>query len=211
MSLQRRLSLVQATAINMIDIVGIGPFVTLPLVIGFFNSPYYIWAWVLGAVIAFLDACIWSELGAAYPLAGGTYNFHKVAYGKRGGRLMSFLFVWQTSIQAPLVVASGALGFIEYVKYFYPQLGWLGQKGIGVALILALGILLYRRIDSIGKLSVALWIGVLGTMGWIIIAGLTHARVPVVPFPVSGGDFLSVAFWTAIGHASVKTIYSFLG
>ncbi|RYY85082.1 MAG: APC family permease [Chitinophagaceae bacterium] len=211
MSLHRRLTLLQATAINMIDMVGIGPFVTLPLVIGFFQSPYYIWAWVLGAVIALLDACIWSELGAAYPLAGGTYNFHRVAYPGRSGKLLSFLFVWQTSIQAPLVVASGALGFIEYVKYFYPGINWWEQKGIGTALILLIALLLYRRIESIGKLSVALWIGVIGTIGWIIIGGLTHPKQPITLFPTAGGDFLSAAFLTALGHASVKTIYSFLG
>ncbi|GAB4092477.1 APC family permease [Flaviaesturariibacter terrae] len=211
MSLHRRLTLIQATAINMIDMVGIGPFVTLPLVMGIFNSPFYIWAWVLGAVIAFLDGCIWSELGAAFPLAGGTYNFHKVAYPGRWGQLMSFLFVWQTSIQAPLVVASGALGFIEYVKYFHHGLGWWEQKAIGTILIACIGVLLYRRIESIGKLSVALWIGVIGTIGWIIIGGLTHPRLPVRLFPTEGGDFLSVAFWAALGSASVKTIYSFLG
>ncbi|TCZ74598.1 APC family permease [Flaviaesturariibacter aridisoli] len=210
MSLHRRLSLLQATAINMIDMVGIGPFVTLPLVIGYFHSPYYIWAWVLGAGIALLDGCIWSELGAAYPLAGGTYNFHKVAYPGRAGRLMSFLFVWQTSIQAPLVVASGALGFVKYVQYFAP-LGFYGQKGVAIGLIAVIGLLLYRRIDSIGRLSVALWVGVLGTIGWIIIGGFTHATVPVTLFPTGGGDFLSGAFWTALGAASVKTIYSFLG
>ncbi|RYY39305.1 MAG: APC family permease [Chitinophagaceae bacterium] len=211
MSLHRRLGLLQATAINMIDMVGIGPFVTLPLVIGFFHSPYYIWAWVLGAVIAFLDGCIWSELGAAYPLAGGTYNFHRVAYPGTSGKLLSFLFVWQTSIQAPLVVASGALGFIEYVKYFYPGLNWWEQKGIGTVLIALIGVLLYRRIESIGKLSVALWIGVIATIGWIIIGGLTNPRQPLTLFPTQGADFLSAAFWTALGHASVKTIYSFLG
>ncbi|RYY93579.1 MAG: APC family permease [Chitinophagaceae bacterium] len=196
----------------MIDMVGIGPFVTLPLVIGYFNfnSPYYIWAWVLGAVIALLDACIWSELGAAYPLAGGTYNFHKVAYGPRGGRLMSFLFVWQTSIQAPLVVASGALGFVEYLQYFVPLPFWQ-QKLVTAALIALLGTLLWRRIDSIGRLSVALWVGVLGTIGWIIFGGLTRGTVPLTLLPVAGGDFLGAAFWTALGAASVKTIYSFLG
>jgi fructoselysine transporter len=210
MSLHRRLSLLQATAINMIDMVGIGPFVTLPLVIGFFNSPYYIWAWVLGAFIALLDSCIWSELGAAYPAAGGSYNFLKIAYPGRWGRLMSFLFVWQTSFQAPLVVASGAIGFSKYLQYLYP-LSSYGQKGVSAVVILLIGVLLWRRIESIGRLSVLLWIGVIGTICWIIIGGFTHHRVAYVALPVSGGDFLSGAFWTALGAASVKTIYSYLG
>ncbi|RYZ21125.1 MAG: amino acid permease [Chitinophagaceae bacterium] len=210
MSLHRRLSLVQATAINMIDMVGIGPFVTLPLVIGFFNSPYYIWAWVLGAVIALLDSCIWSELGAAYPAAGGSYNFLKIAYPGRWGRLMSFLFVWQTSFQAPLVVASGAIGFAKYAQYLFP-LSEYGQKGVSAVVILLIGALLWRRIESVGRLSVLLWVGVLGTIGWIIAGGITHRTVAYEALPVSGGDFLSGAFWTALGAASVKTIYSYLG
>src|SRR4051812_45519461 len=106
--INRKISLVQATAINMIDMVGIGPFVVIPLVIQYFHSPLFLWAWIFGAFIAFVDGMVWSELGAAYPLAGGTYAFLREAYGKKSGKLMSFLFVWQTSIQAPLVVASGA-------------------------------------------------------------------------------------------------------
>src|SRR5215208_5108913 len=127
-TLKRKISLVQATAINMIDMVGIGPFVVIPLVIGYFNSPLFLWAWILGALIAFLDGMIWSELGAAYPLAGGSYNFLRVAYGRKWGRLMSFLFAWQTSIQAPLVVASGAIGFATYLRYLIPYIEGTEQK-----------------------------------------------------------------------------------
>lgn len=211
MSLQRRLSLLQATAINMIDMVGIGPFVTLPLVMHYFNSPHYIWAWVLGAVIAGLDGCIWSELGAAFPRAGGTYNFHKEAYGPKWGRLMSFLFVWQTSIQAPLVVASGALGFVKYIQYFHP-FGFYEQKAIAAGVIFLIGVLLWRRIDSIGRLSVTLWVGVLGTLAWLILGGILHPNNQPLPLPQNTKiDYLHLGFVAALGAASVKTIYSFLG
>ena len=94
----------------MIDMVGIGPFVVMPFVVSHFHDGLFIWAWIFGAFAALADGMIWSELGAKYPLAGGTYNFHRIAFGEKGGRLMSFLFVWQTSIQAPLVVASWKVG-----------------------------------------------------------------------------------------------------
>ena len=113
----RKINLLQATSINMIDMVGIGPFVVIPFVVSRFDNGLFLWAWIFGAITAFIDAMIWSELGAAYPLAGGTYNFHRIAYGEKYGKLMSFLFVWQTSIQAPLVVASGAIGFAQYLTY----------------------------------------------------------------------------------------------
>src|SRR4051812_13550597 len=173
--LTRRINLLQATAINMIDMVGIGPFVVIPLVIRYFQSPMYIWAWIFGAVIAVFDGMIWSELGAAYPLAGGSYNFLRVAYGEKGGKLMSFLFVWQTCIQAPLVVASGSIGFAQYAAYLFP-LGFYGKKLLSVGIILLLTFLLYRRTETIGRISVFLWAGVLITIGWIIFGGLTHKQ-----------------------------------
>src|SRR3954470_18338459 len=118
-SLKRSITLPQATAINMIDMVGIGPFVTLIMVIRIMNGPWFLYAWLIGAFLAFMDAMIWSELGAAYPLAGGSYNFLKIAFGeKKWGKLFSFLYVWQTCIQAPLVIASAAIGFAEYLGYF---------------------------------------------------------------------------------------------
>src|SRR6478735_8244559 len=120
-SLVRSLGLAQATAINMTDMVGIGPFITLPMVISMMNGPYFLYAWLAGALLSFVDAMVWSELGAAFPKAGGSYNFLKEAYGEhKAGKLMSFLFVWQTMIQAPLVIASAAIGFAAYLSYLVP-------------------------------------------------------------------------------------------
>ena len=86
MSLSRKLTLTQATALNMIDMVGIGPFVVIPLVIQLMNGPYFLLAWILGAGLSIVDGMVWAELGAAYPLAGGSYNFLKEAYGKKWDR-----------------------------------------------------------------------------------------------------------------------------
>jgi fructoselysine transporter len=209
-TLKRSINLLQATAINMIDMVGIGPFVVIPLVIRYFDSPLFLWAWILGAVIAFIDGMIWSELGAAYPLAGGSYNFLREAFGQPAGRLMSFLFVWQTSFQAPLVVASGAIGFAQYAQYLVP-LDPVGQKMVSVGIIGLLTFLLYRQIDTISKISVLLWIGVIITMAWIIFGGFSHRQVPYSFWPDDTGDFFKAAFWVALGQGSVKTIYSYLG
>ena len=210
LQLNRKITLLQASAINMIDMVGIGPFVVIPMVIGFFNSPLFFWAWILGAVIALIDGMIWSELGAKYPLAGGTYNFHRVAFGERGGKLMSFLFVWQTSIQAPLVVASGAIGFSQYLRYLMP-VTYSQLKYVAVFIILLLVILLYKKIESIGRISVLLWIVTIFTILWIIVSGLTHKQVNYSFWPDDTHDFFKTAFWVALGQAGVKTIYSYLG
>lgn len=208
--LKREISLLQASAINMIDMVGIGPFVVMPLVISMMGSSLFLWAWILGAFTAFADGLIWSELGAAYPLAGGSYNFLKQAYGPRGGGLMSFLFVWQTCIQAPLVVASGAIGFAQYFNYLVP-LAPLQQKAVSGAVVILVTMLLYRNIKTIGKISVFLWMGVLVTLVWIIIGGFTHRQVSYSFLPAHTGDLFTPAFLAVLGHGSVRTVYSYLG
>jgi fructoselysine transporter len=206
----RKINLLQATAINMIDMVGIGPFVVMPLVVSYFHNGMFIWAWILGALTAFIDGMIWSELGARYPLAGGTYNFHRIAYGEKTGKLMSFLFVWQTSILAPLVVASASIGFAQYLSYLI-DLTTMERKLVSGVLILFVFFLLYRKIETVGKISVILGIVVILTIIWIIISGFTHQKYSVPLLPEGTQSFFSYAFWAAIGHASLKTVYAYLG
>jgi len=195
----------------MIDMVGIGPFVVMPLVVSYFHNGLFLWAWIFGAFTAFVDAMIWSELGTAYPLAGGSYNFLRIGYGKKWGRLMSFLFVWQTCIQAPLVVASGAIGFAQYLSYIIHPLSLLQQKMVSGALVILVFILLYRKTETIGKISVALWIVVILTVVWIIVSGFLNAQHSIRLAPVGEESFFQYAFWAAIGQGSVKTVYSYLG
>ena len=206
----RKINLLQATSINMIDMVGIGPFVVMPFVVSQFNNGLFLWAWIFGAITAFVDAMIWSELGAKYPLAGGTYNFHRIAYGEKYGKMMSFLFVWQTSIQAPLVVASGAIGFAQYLTYII-QLTPIQEKIISGSLVILVFLLLYRKIETIGKISVVMGSIVVLTILWIIISGLMNQQHPVQLIPSGETSFFTYAFWAAVGHGSVKTVYSFLG
>lgn len=209
--LQRRLGLLQATAINMIDMVGIGPFITLPMVIGMMNGPYFLYAWVAGAILSFLDALVWSELGAAFPKAGGSYNFLNEAFGKKGpGKIMSFLFVWQTMIQAPLVIASAAIGFSAYLSYLLP-LSALVAKAVSGGVVILIVVLLYRKIEAVGKISVFLWVGVLLTLIWIIAGGIAHGHFMEPIQRINDGLTLNYAFVAALGFAGVKCIYSYLG
>jgi len=190
--------------------VGIGPFVVMPFVVAQFDSGLFIWAWIFGAFTAFMDAMVWSELGAKYPLAGGTYNFHRIAFGEKGGKLMSFLFVWQTSIQAPLVVASAAIGFAQYLTYIVPLDFWQ-LKIVSGGLVILVFLLLYRKIETIGKISVIMGSIVVLTIIWIIISGLTNQQQSIKLLPTGSESFFTLAFWAAIGQASVKTVYAYLG
>ena len=209
--LERGLGLKEAAALNMIDMIGIGPFIVLPIVIQEMNGPQCMIAWVLGALLAFMDGFVWSELGAAMPAAGGSYVFLKEIYGpKRWGKLFSFLLIWQTIFQAPLVIASGAIGFSQYFTFLVP-LGPAGQKIISGLLVIALVILLYRRITTVGKISLFLWIGVIATILWLIFGGATHFNPKLAfDFPANAFDF-SFIFFVGLGSASVQTIYTYLG
>src|SRR5438552_4669091 len=174
--LPRRLGLLQAVSLNMSMMVGIGPFITIPTLLGTLGGPQAMIGWILGALVAVSDGMVWSELSAAFPGSGGTYHFYDAAYGEtRLGRLLKFLFVWQFVFSGPLEVATGAIGLAQYLRYFFPPLarpawnwGWLvpaidlsvpwGQvAALGVMVLVTL--LAYRRIDAAGRLMVVLWAG----------------------------------------------------
>jgi amino acid transporter len=213
--LERGLGLVEATALNMTFMVGIGPFIVIPIIIKAMGGPQCLLAWVVGALLALLDGCIWAELGAAMPQAGGSYVFLREAYGvQRFGRLMSFLFIWQTLFQAPLSISSGALGFADYSKYLVGKVpalsGWLDTnlsvanytRAVSLVLITLVVLLLYRRITTIGKISTAMWLIVLGTIGWLIYGGATHFDASrVVTYPAGTWSFSSV-FFLGLGAAT---------
>ena len=211
--LERSLTLMQATAINMIDMVGIGPFVTLPVIVGLMQGPASIFAWLLGALLAYMDGMVWAELGAQYPDAGGSYVFLQKLWGDvspKLGRLAAFLFIWQTTIQAPLVIASGAIGFAKYFSYLVP-LSDLAKKGVSGALVIFLIALLYRNIKSVGKISVVLWGITIGTFVWLIGSGIPHSdfhRALNVDLSFFSGKNLLFA---ALGQATLKATYSYLG
>ncbi len=209
-TLPRKISLLQASAINMIDMVGIGPFVVLGIVANTMGGPWFIYAWIAGAILSFADATIWSALGATFPKAGGSYNFLKEGYGPKWGKLMSFLFVWQTMIQAPLVIASAAIGFSMYAGYIFSLTG-IEHKIISGAVVILIVLLLYRKIEAIGKISVFLWIGVLLTMACVIGGGLWHGNFLAPVQHINDGLTFDMVFVTALSAASVKTIYTYLG
>lgn len=209
--LERGLGLLEATALNMIDMIGIGPFIVVGIVIQDMGGPQGLLAWVAGAALAMVDGLIWAELGAAMPLAGGSYVFLREAYGpQKWGRLMSFLFIWQTMFQAPLVMASAAIGFAGYFKYLVALDAW-GERAVRGGLLVLLAVLLYRRITTIGKISVTIWVGVMATMLWLIWGGVTHFDSKLVfDFPEGAWD-LTPLFFAGLGAATTRTIYTYLG
>lgn len=221
-ALRRELGLVQATALAITDMIGIGPFITIPLFLATMGGPQAMLGWIVGALLALCDGLVWAELGAAMPMAGGSYNYLREAFGPRGaGRWFSFLVVWQIIFSAPLSVASGSIGFANYFLYLMPGLSSLewhffgrtlsGSQVFASLVPLFLVLLLYRRIGAIGKLSVILLAGVLVGCFWIVFSGVTRLDFArVFDFP-PGAFQVSWPFAAGIGHATLYALYDYFG
>src|SRR6476659_6700662 len=173
--LRRDIGLWRGIALNMIDMVGIGPFITIPFILAAMGGGRGMLAWILGGLLAICDGLVTAELAAELPASGGSYVFLREAYG-RWGRLIAFLFLFQILFSAPLSMASGCIGFANYLTVLVPRFGaHIGATAAVVCIVTML--LLNRHIAAIGKLSVLLWIGVLGTVAIVIVAGLPHLKL----------------------------------
>ena len=194
--------------------VGVGPFITVPLIIATMGGPQCMLGWVLGAIIALCDGLVWSELAASMPATGGTYVYLREAFrSTKLGRILPFLFIWQFIFSGPLEIASGYIGFGQYVGYFWQGMGTWATRGVSMSVGILVIVLLYRRVTSIGKLTVALWIGMLITVLWVIFAGLSHFNTKVVfDFPPNAFRFSSRIRRGPSGSATLLiAIYDFMG
>src|SRR6266496_2271396 len=231
----RGIGLGGATALNMIDMIGVGPFITMPLVVAAMGGPQALLGWILGALLAICDGLVWAELGAAMPGSGGSYVYLREIYGpKRLGKLVSFLFIWQLSFSAPLSIASGAIGLAKYTAYLVPsletqfaarqvslqlpllgplKLAWVvaGTTFLAISIVAVAMLLLYRRITQIGRISKLLWLIVMATIVWIILAGFTHFN-SALAFSFPAGAFsLDKNFWCGLGSAMLIATYDYWG
>src|SRR5580704_10358200 len=155
--LDRKIGLFQAVSINMSQMVGIGPFVTIPLMVGAFGGPQAIIGWIAGAVLALADGLIWAELGSSLPGSGGTYIYLREAFQYRSGRLMPFLFVWTAILFIPLIMSTGVQGLVQYLTYLWPSMTTGQGDIVGLAVVALVVLLLWRRVESIGRITVVMW------------------------------------------------------
>lgn len=210
--MQRGIDLRGAISANVLNMVGIGPFLTIPLALAAMGGPQAMLGWILGALIALCDGLVWAELGSQMPQSGGPYYYLREVFGPlRFGTLASFLFLWQTMLIGPLSIASGAVGFAQYAKYLAPSLhGWqLPVLAAGVCLVNT--VLLLRRITSINGLSIVIATIVLATTLWIVVSGLLHFHASIAfDFP-PGAFHLSRQFSMGLGAATLIALYDYGG
>ena len=210
--LLRRFGLLQATALNMSNMIGVGPFITIPLLLTALGGPQAMLGWLVAVLIAIPDGMVWSELGAAMPGSGGTYLYLREGFGRETyGRLMAFLFIWQFILSGPLEIASGYIGFARYTGYLWPGISASGTLLVGASVGLINIALLYRRITSVGTITVSLWIGTLLTTLAVIVTGAMHFNAArAFDFP-PGAFHFSMGFLFGLGAASRIGVYDYLG
>ena len=205
----------------MLDMIGVGPFITLPLLLGAMGGPQAMLGWIFGALLALCDGLVWAELGAAMPEAGGTYRFLRAIYPGQFGRFLSFLFVFQLMFSAPLSVASGCIGLSQYAAYLAPSLGshtlrggwWMIGPGnaVAIAAIILAVVLLYRNIANLRWISYILWCTVVGTVVWVLVTALIFGHLHVA-FDLPPGAFhLDRSFFTGLASAMLIATYDFWG
>ncbi len=211
-ALTRDLGFFPALASNMLNMVGVGPFITIPLILSAMGGPQALLGWILGALISLCDGLVWAEFGAAMPGSGGSYTYLQQAFGPlKLGRLMGFLFLWQVMLAAPLTAASGSLGLADYARFLIPSLTPFAMKVVAVGVCAFTTAMLYRDIRSIGNISTVLWIGLIVAMAIIVYSGIRHFN-PALAFAFPPGAFHpSRAFFAGLGAASLISIYDYSG
>ena len=208
----RRFGLLHATALNMTNMIGVGPFITIPLLVTALGGPQAMLGWIVALVIVICDGMVWSELGAAMPGSGGSFGYLRRGFGEETiGRLMGFLFVWQFVLSGPLEIASGYIGFSQYLGYVWK--GITATQSMLVVTVLGLVnlALLYRRIASIATITVTLWMGTIATVIAVVVTGALHFD-PRIAFDFPPGAFnFSLGFFWGLGAASRIGVYDYLG
>jgi amino acid transporter len=134
--LRRELGLVGATWASETSIIGSG---------WLFGSLYAaqavggaaVVAWAIAGVVVILLALCHAELGAMYPVSGGTARFPHFAFGSIAG--ISFGFF--SYVQAVTIAPIECFAFMQYASYYWPSLYNADTKnvtGTGFALTIVL-------------------------------------------------------------------------
>ncbi|GHH81394.1 amino acid permease [Kitasatospora indigofera] len=208
----RKLGLFQATTINMSQMCGIGPFVTIPLMVAAFGGPQAVIGWIAGAVLALADGLVWAELGASLPGAGGSYVYLREAFQYRTGRLMPFLFVWTAMLFIPLIMSTGVVGFVQYLGYLWPGMTKGQGDLVGLAFCALVVLLLWRRVESIARLTTVMWGVMITSVAAVILAafsGFSPSRA--FSWPAHAVELTHGQFWIGFAAGLTIGIYDYLG
>lgn len=136
-ALPRRIGWFTAGCVLVGNVIGSGIFTTTGLMARDLGHPALILSvWFVGGLIALAGALSYSELGAAFPVAGGEYAYLRRAYGP----FVGFLSGWTSfTIGFGAAIAAGAVSFTAYLFQLFPigDEGGPGATGAALALLWA--------------------------------------------------------------------------
>jgi amino acid transporter len=211
--MQRAIGLRGAVAVNVITMIGIGPLITIPLVLSALGGPLALSAWIAGGVLALCDGLVWAELASRLPGSGGTYVYLRAAFGERGlGRVLAFLFNWQCLLFYPCILASGYIGMVNYAGYIAPVFAQnvLARDSLGVGIGLLTIALLYRKTSQVAAVGKALGIAASATLLIVGVAAFSHANV-AQPFHLDHPFRFGTAFLGGFATGLYIAMYDYLG
>ncbi len=210
--LDRGLGLGQATATNILVMIGVGPFLTIPFMLSAMGGPHILYAWLAGAVLALCDGLVYAQLGAALPGSGGPYHYLREAYRPFGlGGVLAFLFIFQTMLVAPLTLASGGIGFANYLGFYWTGMTAATHHAIAALVPIGMTALLYRNIRDVGRLSVVMLAVVGFTVAWVVGVGLWQFS-PARAFAFPPEAFtLDRALVMRVGAVALLAMYNYGG
>jgi len=116
--LERRLGPVDAAAIVIANVIGVGIFITPGFIAQAVLHPAAIMGvWVAGGLLAFAGAMAYAELAALRPRSGGEYVYLREAFGP----VAAFLTGWTSFIAGFAgAIAAAAIGVAQYLGGFIP-------------------------------------------------------------------------------------------
>ena len=198
------LSVLQASAMLVGVVVGIGIFRTPPVVAANVAGPAeFLALWVAGGLLMIIGALCYAELGSAYPNSGGEYHYLHRAYGRFPGFLFAFgrMTVMQTGALAAVAFAYG-----DYANVLFP-LGAYGSAIHAASYIVLFTVLQLLGTNITGKSQLTLTILTIGTL--FLVIGAAFFAEPAAIAPQS--DATSSAPASSAGLALVFILLTYGG
>jgi APA family basic amino acid/polyamine antiporter len=210
--LAAKLGLFDATMIVMGGMVGGGIFINPYVVAERVHTPALIvGVWAMGGVVALLGACVYAELGARLPRAGGEYAYLRDAFHP----LLGFLYGWVALLViGPGGAAAVAVTFARYAQ----QLLKVGvpEKLLAVAAVAVLTVINCYGVRSGSNVQSLLMILKSVALAGLIAAGAWYlAGRPEIAAARTGSSAMeghvSLGLFGALGAAMVPVMFSYGG
>ncbi len=201
--LLRSLTLKDAVGVGLGAIIGAGIFVVTGVAAGISGPAFLIGLFIAGS-IATCNALSSAQLAAAYPFAGGTYDY--------GNRLLKpiygFIAGWMFLISK---LAAGSVVAIGFGSYFYQLIPIGSPLFLALAAIILLSVANLFGIKKTGNLNLFIVGFTILVLVYLVFSGLPHIEsnnfTPFAPFGITGiAEATALLFFAFTGYARIATL-----